>query len=113
MKHLGFRGISNTWFYNYLHNRLQFVTTDGKNSTPLEITCGVPQGSVLGPLLFLIFINDLPASTYFYTLTFADDTTFQMTSNSPSNLFKLANSELQKAVDWFQANKLTPNVKKN
>ena len=110
MKHLGFRGISSTWFYNYLYNRRQFVSIDGKNSPFLEITCGVPQGSVLGPLLFLIFINDLPSSTDFFTLLFADDTTFQMTSKNPVELFTLANRELQKAAEWFQANKLTLNV---
>ena len=66
-----------------------------------------------GPYFFLLFINDLPNATEFLTLLFADDTTFQYSGVNLDNLFQTANSELDKASVWFQANKLTLNVKKN
>ena len=112
MEHYGFRGISNHWFKNYLTGRTQFVNIDGLNSSSRELLCGVPQGSVLGPLLFLIFINDLPNSCKFFSLLFADDTTFQLSSNNLNTLFSEANIELKKAADWFQSNKLTLNISK-
>ena len=113
MDHYGVRGTSNTWFSNYLSNREQFVCLEGVRSDKNRIVCGVPQGSVLGPLLFLIFINDLPNATDFLTLLFADDTTFQFSGTNSTILFEKCNSELKKAAAWFKANKLTLNVKKN
>ena len=112
MDHYGIRGISNLWFKNYLHDREQFVSINGVDSNTVKMTCGVPQGSVLGPLLFLIFINDLPNATDFLTLLFADDTTFQMSGTDLNSLFENANAELVKASSWFKANKLKLNVKK-
>ena len=65
MDHYGIRGVSNIWFKNYLENRQQFVNINGKNSKTNIMKYGVPQGSFLGPLLFLIFINDLDIGTPF------------------------------------------------
>ena len=112
MEHYGFRGTSKLWFQNYLNDRVQYVTINGVDSSLKKMTCGVPQGSVLGPLLFLLYINDLPNATQFLSLLFADDTTFQMSSNNLPHLFSVANTELSKAAVWFQANKLTLNVSK-
>ena len=88
------------------------MSINGISSENGKILCGVPQGSVLGPLLFLIFINDLPNATDFLTLLFADDTTFQVSGVNLEELFEKANCELEKASIWFKANKLTLNVKK-
>ena len=112
LEHYGVRNSSNNWFHNYLLDREQFVSINGTASETAKIVCGVPQGSVLGPILFLLYINDLPNSTDFLTLLFADDTTFQLSGVNLDGLFEIANSELEKASVWFTSNKLTLNVKK-
>ena len=118
LKHYGIRNTELLWFENYLQNRQQYVhlsSIAGEsniNSCKLPCKCGIPQGSCLGPLLFLFFINDLTKATDFFTLLFADDCTFQITATNSSSLFKRANEELNKAEQWFSANKLTINAKK-
>ena len=72
----GIRGIALDWFKSYLANRKQYVIYNNKTSDNLDITCGVPQGSVLGPLLFIVYTNDLPDCIEgAETILFADDTT--------------------------------------
>ena len=112
LSHYGIRDTANLWFKNYLNDREQFVSVHGRDSERIKVRCGVPQGSVLGPILFLLFINDLPNATDFLTLLFADDTTFQVSGQDLGQLFDHANLELQKSTVWFKANKLTLNVKK-
>ena len=113
LKHYGIRGIALNWFQDYLTGRQQYVSIDGINSTKLKISCGVPQGSILGPLLFLIYINDLATvSKTAITILFADDTNTIYTSNTYDSLKKIVCDDLQKISDWFKTNKLALNETK-
>ena len=107
------------WFKNNLKNRQQFIhlssVSGDSNVTSSKLPChsGIPQGSCLGPLLFLFFINDLAKATNLFTLLFADDCTFQISGSDSLNLIKQANKELLNAEQWFNCNKLTINAKKS
>ena len=86
----GIRGLANSWIKNYLSNRKQYVVYNNTNSTHSDIVCGVPQGSILGPLLFLLYINDLPLSSpSSHFIIFADDTNILFSHKDPIQLEKL------------------------
>ena len=113
LEHYGLRGIGNAWFKSYLSNRSQFVSILGFNSTLKSILHGVPQGSVLGPLLFLLYINDLhDAIKYCMVHHFADDTNFLIFDNSLKSLQKKINIDLKLLCHWLNANKISLNTKK-
>ena len=96
LEHYGIRGVILTWFTSYLAGRKQFVSFNGESSDLKEIGCGVPQGSVLGPLLFLLYINDLPnVSEKLNFFLFADDTNIYYESNDLQNLENVINNELK------------------
>ena len=96
-----------------MSNRNQFVQSGDYASSPATLKCGVPQGSNLGPLLFLIYINDLPHCTkYLKLILFADDTTGYLTRSKNENIGNLVNSDLERINMWLKANKLTLNVDK-
>ena len=97
LQHYGIRNNMLSWFKSYLTDRKQYVSFNGQNSEMLEINCGVPQGSVLGPLLFLLYINDLPnISKVFNFYRFADDTNMYYESKSLIHMEKTINKELSK-----------------
>ena len=109
----GIRGIANEWIKSYLSNRQQYVSINGHDSNKLEIKHGVPQGSVLGPLLFLIYINDLHNSIkYCIVHHFADDTNLLISENSPKKMQDHINSDLRCLCRWFRANKISLNKSK-
>ena len=110
LEHYGIRGSAKQWFTSYLKYRTQFVPILGFNSSIKPINHGVPQGSVLGPLLFLLYINDLH-----YTIKnskvfhFADDTNLLNISNSPKKIEKFVNADLKVLYNWLLANKISLN----
>ena len=108
-------GIKNNallWFSNYLTGRKQCVDIDGVLSDSREINISVLQGSVLGPLLFLCFINDIFEATILAIYLFADDTTLIGKDDNLNNLISLLNTELNKLANWFRANGIMVNIKK-
>ena len=113
LEYYGIRGVSNGWFASYLSNRRQFVSLNGIISDYQTITCGVPQGSVLGPLLFLLYINDMPkCSNILEFHLFADDTNLFLNNPNIINLETDLNTEIEKVSQWLYANKLSLNIDK-
>ena len=113
LSHYGIRGIANEWFCSYLTKRKQYVIIGNQVSTLNEISTGVPQGSVLGPLLFLIYINDLhKCIKYSKTYHFADDTSIMQSHSSLQILSKRINKDLSNLSNWLKTNKLSLNIKK-
>ena len=113
MSYYGIRGTANNLFQSYLKDRLQCVTINGKSSDKIVMEHGVPQGSVLGPLLFLIYINDLNLSIkHSKTVHFADDTSLLNCNHSLKKLNKQVNHDLRLLNEWLRANKISLNADK-
>ena len=114
MANYGIRGNALNWFLSYLTNRVQCVSISRKCSNFLPISTGVPQGSILGPLLFIIYLNDLSRCTPNFDFTlYTDDTSIICNNNDVRNVIDMVNSDMPKVVVWCKANKLHLNSKKS
>lgn len=112
LEHYGVRGKAHLLIKSYLSNRMQYVDFDSCCSTSKLVSIGVPQGSIIGPLLFLIYINDLPlVSKMFSMIMYADDTTLYCNLNDVNNDIAV-NVELGKISEWLASNKLLLNANK-
>ena len=110
LNHYGIKGKTHKWIKSYLKHRKQFVFS--KSTGLIEVICGVPQGSTLGPLLFLIYINDMFKASNSISTMFADDTNLFISHNNVKEMFKIMNEELEKFNVWFKVNKLSLNADK-
>ena len=112
LEKLGVTGTALKWFKSYLKNRSQKVDINGHISSPEFINISVLQGSILGPILFLCYINDLPNATELLTFLFADDTSGLISGDNLNDLVTKMNIEINKLSNWFRANKMALNVSK-
>ena len=113
LEHYGVRGTTNRLIRSYLEDRTQYVVYDGYESDRGQLNCGLPQGSVLGPLFFLLYVNDMVrACPELELVLFADDTNIFAQDKDPKALFEQVNLGLNELSQWFRCNKLTLNLKK-
>ena len=113
LKLYGITGVNHDWFSNYLSGRKQYVTYNNHKSATKTITCGVPQGSILGPLLFLLYINDLSSvSDDVFSILFADDSNLFISGKDINVLCDKMNNALKDIQQWLFCNKLSLNVLK-
>jgi hypothetical protein len=109
----GIRGTCLDWLRDYLSKRQQLVKFDDVVSTKQNITCGVPQGSILGPLLFILYVNDIVnVSRDLFLIIFADDTNIFVQGKSLDSMIELINCELANIYEWLKANRLSLNIAK-
>lgn len=113
LEHYGINGLALRWIKSYFLGRRQFVQFKDSRSSEQNIVCGIPQGSILGPLFFILYINDISnASTLTESLIFADDTSIFYSHSDPNVLESVINEELQMFDVWMKCNKLSVNIKK-
>ena len=113
LEHYGIRGVAKKWFENYLRNRKQLVKFNGIKSEKMTITTGVPQGSVVGPLSFLLYINDIQyCSELVSVILFADDTNVLYSHTCLKTLNEILQIEMKKITNWLNVNKLSLNTTK-
>ena len=114
LEYYGFRGLVKQWFISYLSERRQIVTVNSVKSAECSVSCGIPQGSVLGPLLFLLYINDFSESSNVFDFhLFADDANLFYEAKNLSALETTVNCELANVYTWLCANRLSLNIDKS
>ena len=109
---LGISGPPLNWFHSYISGRMQYVNIHSRSSSLQPITHGVPQGSILGPLLFLCYINDFTNCHDVFSLQYADDTTVLLSGNTKRSIEDSANQAINQIFEWLTANKLSLNTNK-
>ena len=107
LKHIGMSKDATEWIKSYLKNRLTYVDIENQKSSYKNVTCGVPQGSVLGPLLFLIYVNDMPQSVDCQLILYADDSCLSVTHKDVTYIEQVLNKNLSCLCDWLIDNKLS------
>ena len=113
MEIYGVKGTSLNWFASYLSERSQYCLVNNHLSKKCNLSCGVPQGSTLGPLLFVIYINDLPSSiSKCSPRMFADDTSLSISALSADDIEMSMNSDLENVKVWLETNRLNLNISK-
>ena len=109
----GVRGVAHKWILSYLENRQQFVNFNNCDSEILNVSCGVPRGSILGPKLFVMYINDIyKVSKVFKLIIFADETNLLCCHSALNELVRMINTGLNHLQVWFSVNRLSLNVTK-
>ena len=112
LDHYRFRGVVKKWFASYLNDRQQCTIANGQKSDYGQINKVVPQGSVLGPILFTLYLNDMAMAINFKPRLFVDDTNIFSFDADSNNLTTSISEELSKLYQWFNANKLKVNIDK-
>ena len=113
LDYYGIRGPCYKLLNSYFNNRKQYVCLSGYKSSLVDVECGVPQGSVLGPLLFILYVNDMRNALQTIPKLFADDTCLFLTAKNVVDLEIIGNSELNSLKNWMDTNKLTVNPTKS
>ena len=113
LHHYGVRGIAYEWFKSYLNNRNQYTIYNHCKLESNTITYGVPQNSILGPLLFILYLNDIEYSSNILSFyIYADDTNIIVSDKTVDNLILTVNHELSQVSSWFKSNRLSLNIDK-
>ena len=114
LEYYGIKGVAHNWFKSYLDNRKQFVSIGNNTSELLNVSCGVPQGSVLGPLLFLSYINDIQNCTSVFDIHLcADESNLFYADKNLRAVETTVNNQISCVFEWLCTNKLSFNVEKS